>query len=406
MKWYYDMKIGTKLIASFVIVGAISAIVGYIGIRNMGDIADRADSMYAKELLGLADVQRANADLLALARAEKNLLLSSDQAERSKYLAAIENFKTDLKENMEKARALIYTDKGKELLEKFDQAWKERAEVLSQTIELASNEGAQKKRESVDLSFGLGRQKSDAVEDVLSELVSLKETNAKEAAQATSQTYQSSRSVMLILAIGGVLLGVGLGIFISRSISQPVGELALAAKNIAMGDINQRIEFRSGDELGALAEAFRALIDYIGIVAAALEKVAAGDLSVELEAKSDRDTLIKSYRRTLEAMKDISDTAEEIAHGNLTVTIRERSDQDKLMQALAAMVSGLTRIVTDVRAIAGEVSAASQAISSASIQVSNGASGQAASAEEASSSMEQMVSNIKQNADNATVNLF
>ena len=71
------------------------------------------------------------------------------------------------------------------------------------------------------------------------------------------------------------------------------------------------------------------------------------------------------------------------------------------MQALIAMVAGLTRTVTEIRTIAGEVSAASQAISAASVQVSNGASAQAASAEEASSSMEEMVSNIKQNADNA-----
>ena len=42
--------------------------------------------------------------------------------------------------------------------------------------------------------------------------------------------------------------------------------------------------------------------------------------------------------------------AEEIAQGNLTVRIRERSAQDKLMQALAAMVAGLTRTVPDIRA--------------------------------------------------------
>lgn len=71
------------------------------------------------------------------------------------------------------------------------------------------------------------------------------------------------------------------------------------------------------------------------------------------------------------------------------------------MQALASMVNGLTRTVSDIRSIAGEVSAASQSISAASIQVSKGASSQAAAAEEASSSMEEMVSNIKQNADNA-----
>lgn len=38
MSWYKDMKIGTKLMAAFVIVGAITAIVGFVGIHSMGKI--------------------------------------------------------------------------------------------------------------------------------------------------------------------------------------------------------------------------------------------------------------------------------------------------------------------------------------------------------------------------------
>jgi len=401
MKWYYDMKIGTKLIAAFLIVGTITAIVGLIGIRNMGQIAGQADAMYARETLGIAYLGKANVDLIYVARAEKNLLLSSSKEERTKYLTAIETFKGQLKENIEKARGVIYTDKGRELLAQFEAAWKEREDVLTEILDLAAKEKAQQKRQSVELSFGLGRQKSDAVEKVLGELTTLKEDNAKRAADTANDSYRSSRAYMLILVVGGVLAGLGLGIFISSSISRPIGELAGVARNISLGNVDQNVDYHSGDELGLLAESFRALIQYIGGVSGALEKVAIGDLSVALVAKSDRDTLTKSYGQTLEAMTEVTHAAEEIARGNLTVTVRARSEQDKLMKALASMVSGLTRTVTDIRSIAGEVSAASQSISTASIQVSNGASGQAASAEEASSSMEQMVSNIKQNADNA-----
>jgi methyl-accepting chemotaxis protein len=42
MKWFYDMKIGTKLIAAFVVTGVITAIVGVLGISGMGKIADLA----------------------------------------------------------------------------------------------------------------------------------------------------------------------------------------------------------------------------------------------------------------------------------------------------------------------------------------------------------------------------
>ena len=162
---------------------------------------------------------------------------------------------------------------------------------------------------------------------------------------------------------------------------------------------------------GAYAEIVRgvnaildAVIGPLNVSAKYVELISKGDNPPPITDTYYGDfNLIKNNLNTLvAAMNEITGAAEEIANGNLTVDIRERSAQDKLMQALSAMVAGLTRTVTDIRGIAGEVAAASQSISTASIQVSKGASAQAAAAEEASSSMEEMVSNIKQNADNAS----
>jgi methyl-accepting chemotaxis protein len=492
MNWFYDMKIGKKLMAAFIIVGGITAVIGFMGMQGMGKIADLAADSYARETVAIADLKQADLELIHMARAEKNLLLSSTPEEREKYKTAIQTYRSKVDESLERARPLIHTDKGRELLASFDQAWKARQEVVEQIVALAAKDQLAQKRASVELSLGLGRQKADAAEDALAQLAAAKEENAKTAADISEQTYRSSRVFLLAMVSIGVLGGLGMGIFISRSISKPMGQLAEIASRISVGDVNQTVDFRAEDEVGSLAECFRKLISYIRGVSEGLEKVASGDLSAQLEAKSDLDVLAKSYQRTVSAvhamtqdtlalseaamqgklatradagkhqgdyrnivqgindtldsvigpltvaanyvdriskgdipdaitdtyngdfnaiknnlnaliaaMDEITKAAEEIAHGNLTVVIHDRSSQDKLMQALASMVGGLTRTVTEIRTIAGEVSAASQSISSASVQVSKGASAQAAAAEEASASMEEMVSNIKQNADNA-----
>jgi methyl-accepting chemotaxis protein len=492
MNWFNDMKIGAKLIGAFIVVGVITAVVGYTGISSLGKIADMSASTYAKDTLGIVYLKQADVELISMARAEKNLLLSSTPEETARYKSALETYKAKVDENMTSARPLIHTDKGRELLAVFDRAWRERQDVIEQIVEMAAKDQLTQKRASVELSFGLGRQKADATESALSDMVAVKEDVAKNTADAAQETYRNSRTLMLVLIVGGVLIGVGLGVFIARSIAGPLGQLAETAKQISLGDVNQNIDYHSGDEVGSLAESFRALVAYIRGVSEVLEKMAAGDLSAQVEVKSERDVLTRSYQRTVSAvnalardtgllaeaatqgklaaradaskhqgdyrkivqgvndtldavigplnmaaryvdqiskgdvpeqiaetyngdfnaiknnlntlivaMNEITRAAEEIANGNLTVVLRERSAQDKLMQALASMVAGLTRTVSDIRSIASEVSTASQSISMASIQVSKGASSQAAAAEEASSSMEQMVSNIKQNADNA-----
>jgi methyl-accepting chemotaxis protein len=146
-----------------------------------------------------------------------------------------------------------------------------------------------------------------------------------------------------------------------------------------------------------------AVIGPLNVAARYVDLISKGDNPPEITEtyQGEFNTIKNNLNTLIAAMSEITAAADEMASGNLTVVLRERSPQDKLMQALSAMVSGITRVVSDIRSIAGEVASASQSISTASVEVSKGATSQAASAEEASSSMEEMVSNIKQNADNA-----
>lgn len=59
----------------------------------------------------------------------------------------------------------------------------------------------------------------------------------------------------------GIALGVGIALvfviahFVSRSITQPLGELTKAVRGIARGDLSQKITARTDDEVGELAQA-------------------------------------------------------------------------------------------------------------------------------------------------------
>jgi methyl-accepting chemotaxis protein len=297
MSWFADMKIGKKLIGAFVMTGVITAAVGTIGIVNMGKIAKLSESSYANETMGIGDLGAADAELITVSRAEKNLLLSSNEEERQKYRSSIAQSIAAVTANLDKARPLIHTEEGKALLVRFDEVWKERQDVLDQVIASAAKDRLESRRASVEMSMGVGRQKADVVENVLDQLVQVKERNAKQDAESTETTYQNSRIFMLLATLGGVLLGIALGVMIARSIARPLGRLAEAAQHIALGDLSQTVEHRSGDEVGSLAESFRELIAYMRGVSGVLEKMAAGDLQVKVEVKSERDVLSRSFER-------------------------------------------------------------------------------------------------------------
>jgi adenylate cyclase len=68
--------------------------------------------------------------------------------------------------------------------------------------------------------------------------------------------YMRLERTYLFLALAGLLISVALGIWIARSVSRPVLQLAEGTRKIGAGDYSRRIEVQTEDEIGQLAEAF------------------------------------------------------------------------------------------------------------------------------------------------------
>jgi len=359
MKWFYDMKIGTKLIAAFVLTGVITGVVGLVGIMNLGKIADMSAASYAKETLGIVYLKQANVELIDMARAEKNLLLASTPEEQEKYRAALSRFSGLVDENIEKARPLIHTDEGRALLVKFDSVWKDRKEVVDQILALAARERPEQKRESVELSFGLGRQRADAVEGVLNQLVDVKENNAKTVAAETEDTYRSSRGFMLAVVLGGVLIGIGLGVFISRSIARPLGRLAEAAREISRGDLNQTVDYVAADEVGSVAESFRALIQSLTQTVGEIRTIAAEVASASQSISTASVQVSKGASSQAAAAEEASSSMEEMV-SNIKQNADNAQQTDKIANKSAhdAQESGksVLEAVAAMKEIASKIS--------------------------------------------------
>nr|WP_328758193.1 MCP four helix bundle domain-containing protein [Geomonas diazotrophica] len=241
MKWFTNLKVGTKLVAAFVAVSVITAVVGIIGIRNMGTINEKADEMYLRELMGVSYIKEANINLIYVSRAEKNFLLATNQQEREKYVTNINKYKAGYKEWLDKARPLFYSEKGKQILKKLETANDEWFALQQKVIELGMRDKLNDSSPAVALSFGEAHIKQNAVDDTLTELARLKEENAKDASVETTRIYKASLTLMAALVAGGVLIGLALGIIISRMISVPLRRGVEFAAAVAEGDLTQTV---------------------------------------------------------------------------------------------------------------------------------------------------------------------
>ncbi|MBU0485278.1 MAG: HAMP domain-containing protein [Proteobacteria bacterium] len=108
-------------------------------------------------------------------------------------------------------------------------------------------------------------------------------------------------------------------------------------------------------------------------------------------------------RSITEPLAEVVATVKRIAAGDLTVELEVKSKDEtgQLMAATKAMVEKLRDVFGNIRAASDQVASGSLQLSTGAQEVSQGASEQAATVEELSSSMEEMTSTINQSADNA-----
>ncbi|WP_187972690.1 methyl-accepting chemotaxis protein [Aquibium microcysteis] len=132
-------------------------------------------------------------------------------------------------------------------------------------------------------------------------------------------------------------------------------------------------------------------------------EVASGHLAVEiLTAKGDAESILARLRFMVDNLLDTARVVDAIAAGDLRVEPEPRSEKDVMGISLKQMVGRLRDVMTNASGAAENVSSGSQQLSATAEQLSQGAAEQAASTEQASASMEEMASTIKQSAENAS----
>jgi methyl-accepting chemotaxis protein len=252
------------------------------------------------------------------------------------------------------------------------------------------------------ISSGEGRKVFNEALEKLEQYVKRNEQQMAEVADEGAKEASLAKVLVISSILVALVIAIASATWIALSISRALARAVGLAGAVAIGDLSQKIDASSDDEVGDLIKSLTAMTQNLNATAALASEVAHGNLDLVAKPLSEKDTLGLALQRMLSSLNASATVAHEIAQGNLTVEAKRISEKDKLGIALESMVEKLRQIVAEALTAAQNVSAGSQELSASAEQLSQGASEQASSAEEASSSMEEMAANVKQNADNAS----
>jgi len=144
--------------------------------------------------------------------------------------------------------------------------------------------------------------------------------------------------VSIITLLIATILAFALG----RSIGKPLKKIANIAEKVAVGNLTVDVESeKRGDEVGTLYRSFRSLVEYIKGLSSAIEGLSRNDLSVNIEPKSPQDALSMNIQRTIQTLRDLAEETKNMTRSALEGNLSQRGNASRFQGVYADVVNGM-----------------------------------------------------------------
>ena len=172
-----------------------------------------------------------------------------------------------------------------------------------------------------------------------------------------------SAGISIGLLILSVLITEIIAVSIIKIISKSIRQLSNAAKEIALGRVN--------------------------------------NIEMEKYANDEFGELIDEYGKVINNIKYQSGVAEEVSNGNLTIGVKPASSDDVLGNALKKMVDDNLHTLSNISEVGSQVTISASQVASASQALAQGSTEQASAIQEITASIDEIAEKTKQNAEQA-----
>jgi len=293
MQWFNNLKIGTKLVSSFILVALIAGAIGFIGIKKIHRIDEADTKLYEKVTVPLGDVGEISTNFQRILREANN-----------KNVVAYEK--------------TLFSDEGRRLFEEYKQLRAAYVADLEKVIAMAlQNRNAEAQ---AHLQGPAGKSSRD-LQNSIEKMVEGKLKQGKLIADENAEIAKSASRLMTGMAIAGALLAICLGLFITRTITRPINQAVSVANALAKGDLTVTVESSSRDETGVMMSSISQMVEklkqVVGEVMTASDNVASG--SQELSATAQQ--MSQGATEQAASAEEISSSMEEMAS-----SIRQNTD--------------------------------------------------------------------------------
>lgn len=365
------MTIGKKLVLGFGVTILSSVIMVILAIASTDKVGDLSHQLYTGPFVEATEAASFSRDVYEIESHLYSALAAED----------LSAYKSKIQEVAERA--------GKNL-ENIENASGGKVKTLADLERISDEVGAARAEIMALMEEGKWQEAEKELQGPFSELI----TECGEAAEAVyNETYEFAKQTdaeaervkqgvvwlqLGVFAVMFVLVVVVVSRLI-RAITTPVKELESVAKRISEGYIENEIAHTGNDELGVLADSFRATCEGLHVVVSdltyLLDEMAKGNFNIRTKAeeayKGDFEPLLASIRTMNRNLSDtltqINEAADQVASGSEQVS----SGAQALSQGATEQASSVEELAATINEISDQVQLSAQHAKDASGQVTS-----------------------------------
>ena len=360
MSWFNNLNARPKLMISFGLLLAITTFIGYEGVVLAIALNGKIDTLYSRDVIGLAAVKDVEIDKALIARCSRNAILGMakkedlaiQEKEFSKLFAKLHadlttaetlETSTDVRDVLRSIRGML-------------PAYEKSARQVFERVQAQDAEGAKAALKAA--SSGIIKQLNSAVS-----LAGVdKQKNVAEAKQQAAAQFSQSLHAMLATLLAAIALGMLFAFFLARAFSRPLIATVQLLRHVAAGDLTHKLEIETRDEIGSMANALNEAIDSIRHTLSSVGAASKTLTSVSNELAKSALSLAGGTQEQAASLEETSASLEQIS-----VAVRHSSDNANQASRLAASSRDAAenggRILAAAVGAMNEISAASKEIS-------------------------------------------
>ncbi len=370
-------SIGGKIFASFAAILILMGIVAYFGLKGVRDIGSVLSDVVGKDAVKLRELAQLDGALTRFGVALKGFLVVGDPGLKAslsdadqqiiQHLDAISTATISPADGSPEGQGPFKT--VRDIRDAYD--------GVRNTVFQAINEG--RSHEILTYMLTEGDAVMTDIQSAVARGLSAVQADAEADDRAARASIVAVRTRTLGVCLGAVALGTVLVLLLSRGITRPLRSLALAAGQIASGNLRVKVPAVGGsDEVAQLASSFSSMVESLtGIVQGVREhsqrlatttravssnadEAASGATEVrhaiEQVAKGSAEQTAKA-QATSDAMNQLASAIQQIAKG-AEEQARSIGEANGAVRDLAALVERVGTIVQSLVAAADKTSTA------------------------------------------------